>query len=621
MTACNEDGRAGSPATAAGSQARSKAAVLCRREKPPAIEVRSGDVPADLRALPQWVCWRWEWREKNGEGRWDKLPVDPRNGGAAAVDDPATRGAFDTALDYHLRHPKTTDGIGFVFTADDPFTGVDFDDALGVDGVPLPWASELLADLASYTEVSPTRTGVKVIVQAAWSALAGGAKPRNKKRYRDGEVEGYDRGRFFTVTGHRLPGTPSAVAAAQAVLQRLYDRVFGEAKAGPRHEPASARPAELSDDELLDRAGRAKGGDRFRRLWAGDTSGYDSPSEADAALLRRLAFWTGPDAGRLDSLFRRSGLYREDKWGDRPDYRQRTIAFVLAGMTEFYEQRNGVAPPARPPASGEIAAPPPRTAHAIILEHFKRHYLPSFRRGLVVYSGALCREVKSSEACFSAPLRLIEDLQTATDAPRTKGVVIRDDLPPFFRRWAPVAWTDLLGELPEEENAPELAPDAGQEFRRRVASGLNTLVSMGNRIEDARGRTETEVERRSLLHWCQLWAKPGPWRQVRSFSCWICSEGPPPAGRLRIAIRCELFDQLHRGDPLSAIGAPKFTRLCGMYDVGGPLKAGGERAVELSAEFLAELLAGPDGVMADGGPRTHAHARSTAQTPKEAERA
>ena len=47
-----------------------------------------------------------------------------------------------------------------------------------------------------------------------------------------------------------------------------------------------------------------------------------------------LAFWTGGDASKIDSLFRQSGLHRK-KW-DRADYRNRTIAEALSGKTEFY---------------------------------------------------------------------------------------------------------------------------------------------------------------------------------------------------------------------------------------------------------------------------------------------
>ena len=91
----------------------------------------------------------------------------------------------------------------------------------------------------------------------------------------------------------------------------------------------------LSDTEVIQRALSASNGERFSRLWAGDVSGYGCHSEADLALCGMLAFWTGGDATRIDSLFRQSGLYRK-KW-DRKDYRNRTIAEALSGKTEFYK--------------------------------------------------------------------------------------------------------------------------------------------------------------------------------------------------------------------------------------------------------------------------------------------
>jgi hypothetical protein len=53
------------------------------------------------------------------------------------------------------------------------------------------------------------------------------------------------------------------------------------------------------------------------------------------ALCGMLAFWTGGDNAKMDTLFRQSGLYRE-KW-DREDYRDRTITEALNGKTEFYQ--------------------------------------------------------------------------------------------------------------------------------------------------------------------------------------------------------------------------------------------------------------------------------------------
>ena len=66
----------------------------------------------------------------------------------------------------------------------------------------------------------------------------------------------------------------------------------------------------------------------------GDTSGYKSGSEADAALVGLLLFYAAADLEQVDRLFRRSALYR-DKW-NRADYRRSTIRFAANGRTEFY---------------------------------------------------------------------------------------------------------------------------------------------------------------------------------------------------------------------------------------------------------------------------------------------
>jgi len=98
-------------------------------------------------------------------------------------------------------------------------------------------------------------------------------------------------------------------------------------------EPTEPEPVSLEDSELLE---KAKGDDKFSRLWDGDTSIHGGDhSRSDLALCSKLAFWTGGDRQRIDALFRKSGLMRE-KW-DRDDYRKRTIDKALSGQTDFYD--------------------------------------------------------------------------------------------------------------------------------------------------------------------------------------------------------------------------------------------------------------------------------------------
>ncbi len=144
----------------------------------------------------------------------------------------------------------------------------------------------------------------------------------------------YDSVRFLTITGNHVVGTPLTIEHRSDELAELHRAIFPpvEHEVRPFCEP---RPNTLSDAEIIERASKANNGDKFRILWSGQWWGlYGSQNCADEALLCHLAFWTGKDENRMDTLFRQSGLYRK-KW-DRQDYRQRTIARANEGTNQIY---------------------------------------------------------------------------------------------------------------------------------------------------------------------------------------------------------------------------------------------------------------------------------------------
>ena len=148
----------------------------------------------------------------------------------------------------------------------------------------------------------------------------------------------YDGGRYFTVTGRHLDGTPTTIEERTTQLAELHARIFPPSVNGNgHHAPAPMLPLDDHAD-LIDRASAAANGAKFRSLWNGDASGYDSHSEADIALCNMLAFWTDRDPGRIDRLFRQSGLFRE-KWDERRGerrYGEITIGNAIASCRETY---------------------------------------------------------------------------------------------------------------------------------------------------------------------------------------------------------------------------------------------------------------------------------------------
>jgi putative DNA primase/helicase len=253
-------------------------------------------LPPELFEYKQWVLWR----KAEVSGRITKVPISPWTGKAAACDNPQTWSTH-RHVRYALRR-FPCDGIGFVFTDADPFCGIDLDHCRNVNGTIAPDALDMIRRFGSYTELSPSGTGAHILIKA---------KLHGKGR-RTGRVEIYDSGRYFTVTGKHLSGTPLAILNRQKALEDLRAELFPSEVSLPNAVLESA--GNLSDKELLERAKNARNGDRFRRLWAGDTSDYGNDhSRADLALCRTLAFWCGGDCERIDRLFRCSGLMRE-KW-------------------------------------------------------------------------------------------------------------------------------------------------------------------------------------------------------------------------------------------------------------------------------------------------------------------
>ncbi len=117
--------------------------------------VEAHNIPAELTELGQWADWRWEKRD----GKWTKPPLNPLTGRYARNNDPHTWGSFDEALG-RMRKDRLP-GIGFMFHPDDSFAGVDLDGCKDPEtGEIEGWAHEMIRELDSYTEVSPSRTGL-----------------------------------------------------------------------------------------------------------------------------------------------------------------------------------------------------------------------------------------------------------------------------------------------------------------------------------------------------------------------------------------------------------------------------------------------------------------------------
>ncbi len=265
----------------------------------------------------------------------------------ASPTNPGTWRSFDEAL-------ATSIGVGYVFTADDGLVGIDLDRCHDPEtGTVESWAKKIVEAFGTYTEVTPSGTGLHLISY--------GSIP--SKRRRAGRIEMYDNERYFTMTGAVLPGYEQ-LRDVQDALGDLYAATFPEPTVPLAPLPTTTLT--LDDREVIERASSARNGAKFQWLMAGDGSDYRhddgrlDPSGTDLGLCSALAFWT-QDKEQIDRIFRQCGLYRK-KW-ERQDYRDDTIRKALH-RDAFYQPRMALTPASSPPlatkpTNGTTPAAPP----------------------------------------------------------------------------------------------------------------------------------------------------------------------------------------------------------------------------------------------------------------------
>jgi len=222
-------------------------------ERPIALPVQHSEIDQKLKQCHQWITWRYEKRGK----KFTKVPYQP-SGIPASTTKPETWSSFDDVTDPFAVGDKGFDGIGFVFSPDDGLVGIDIDDCIDADGNWNELATKTVEEVGGFIELSPSGRGLHIITE---SELA--------KAHVDHDIglEIYDRGRYFTVSGHPVNGHR---AVQPSDLTSLIDRHFGSdnqitAPAGASLENYKA-PADMTDEQvramlkLLDPDGSGYGG-------------------------------------------------------------------------------------------------------------------------------------------------------------------------------------------------------------------------------------------------------------------------------------------------------------------------------------------------------------------------
>lgn len=283
------------------------------------------EIPAELKSLPQWILWKFETRN----GKQTKVPCQV-TGEMAQANNRRTWSTFATAVKFYLEGDY--DGIGFVFSRQDNYIGIDIDKCV-TDGKTNAFATEIIDTLDSYTEFSPSQKGIHIIIKGSLPQSVLGTGRKNTKH----GLEIYSYGRFFTFTGNRE--NSNDVYDRTDELAEVFEQYFDDSDIQGRVNLAEFEKDEIkiSNEALWERMFRSKNGDEIRSMYNGNLIN-DDHSATDLALCNHLAFWTGKSATRMDAMFRETSLIR-DKWDvihfsdTNETYGERTIGVAISSTS------------------------------------------------------------------------------------------------------------------------------------------------------------------------------------------------------------------------------------------------------------------------------------------------
>jgi len=256
--------------------------------------------PMPLRALNQWVNWRYE--ETDHRAKWTKIPFVPCTETHANVVDPATWRSFSDAVE----HVDKYNGIGFVLTANDPFFVIDLDITDNPEWMAVQ--TKVREGFQTYQEISPSGRGLHIL---GMGSVAAGR--------RRAAIEVYSSARYITVTGDVFLDLP--LTDCQFKLNILWAEL---SKNNENIVAAADQPQRYSDQEVLDKSSKAYGALKFHDLFYGKWEPYyPSQSEADYAFIDMIAFFSR-NKEQIERIFMGTQLGQRKK-AQRKDYVGRMI--------------------------------------------------------------------------------------------------------------------------------------------------------------------------------------------------------------------------------------------------------------------------------------------------------
>ena len=260
-------------------------------------------VPDEMKARKNWVAVKtWKSAEKD---KLSKRPIDCNTGNYAESDNPETWTTFDKALEYVREHGGTT--VAYALDGKDNVSCVDIDRCFDENGELFETAKEALKKSgATYAEKSVSGNGLHIFGKTNGMDLRTFSK--------GGDLEFYQKEQFIAMTGD------GAKTKDLVNFDTCGMKPYLESKCEKRIEWKGVCKGEnglssMSDKDVVEKAGAAKNGDKFKRLYAGEDL-QNNHSNSDMSLMNILAYWCNGDKEQMLRIFATSGLFLPNKSAD-----------------------------------------------------------------------------------------------------------------------------------------------------------------------------------------------------------------------------------------------------------------------------------------------------------------
>lgn len=264
------------------------------------------NIPDKLKQEGLWCVWK---RENKG----GKIPHNPRTGRHAKSNDPATFSDFQTAYKAYEAGDYNGLGIGIF----DGIGAIDIDHCID-NNVFSEMATDIINRMESYTEISPSGNGIRIIFTVDNFQYNGERYYiNNQKKGLEVYIAGTTK-KFVTITGNKIndnsivDGTSKLAEVLEKYMQRNISK------------PATVQSeiSQYPDSDFL-RIGLEKD-EKLRSYWNGARP-HGNESEDDAGLMAKLLYWCNNDSDKAINTFRSSPYANQKddehkKKLDRHDY-------------------------------------------------------------------------------------------------------------------------------------------------------------------------------------------------------------------------------------------------------------------------------------------------------------